>query len=113
MKLLIKLAINAVAVLVAAYFIPGVQVYSFVDAVMVAAVLAFLNTFVKPVVKFLAFPITILTFGLFLLVLNAVMVLVADYFLTGFSTGGFINALIFSVVLSVATYILELILGVD
>lgn len=112
-KLLLKFVINAAAVLVAANFISGVQVNGYVDALVVAVVLSLLNTIVKPILKFLAFPITIMTLGLFLLVINAVMVMATDYFVSGFEVGGFIPALLFSIVLSVVTYIAELIFGID
>lgn len=97
-KLLFKL-LYPVGILVAAYILPGVMVTSFWSAIAVAVVLSILNVLVKPVLTILTIPITIVTLGLFLLVINAIIVLMADFFLSGFSVDGFWWALIFSVVL--------------
>lgn len=79
MKLLFRLIINAVAVLICAYFIPGVRVDGFVSAFWVALALAVLNTFLKPVLMLLSFPINLLTFGLFTIVVNTIIILIADF----------------------------------
>ena len=72
-------------------------------------VLAILNAVVKPILKIIGFPITILTLGLFLLVINALIVMMASYLLSGFEVDGFVSALIFSVVLSLVTSVVDLI----
>ena len=90
MNFIVKLFLNAIAVVLAAYIIPGVHVDGFGYAVLVAALLAVLNVSLKPLLIFLTIPATILTLGLFLLVVNAVIILTADWILgNGFSVDGF------------------------
>lgn len=100
MKLILRILLTALAVLVIAYFLPGVQVENAVSAIIVAAVLGILRITVKPVLIFLTLPATIITLGLFLLVINAVIILLADYFVSGFEVSGFWVALLFSLLLS-------------
>lgn len=78
-----------------------------------AIVLAFLNAIVKPVLTFLTIPITILSLGLFLLVINAVIILIAGKLVIGFHVAGFLSALVFSLVLSLCTAILNMLFGVN
>ena len=110
MKVIIKLLITAVV----AYFLPkilsGVQVEDFTSAIIFAVVLGLLNLIVRPILSLLSLPITILTLGLFSLVINALIILLADKFTEGINVDGFWWALIFSVALSVITSILESIL---
>ena len=110
MKVIIKLLITAVV----AYFLPkilsGVQVADFTSAITFAIVLGLLNLIVRPILSLLSLPITILTLGLFSLVINALIILLADKFTEGINVDGFWWALIFSVALSVITSILEKIL---
>lgn len=108
--LLIRLVISTVAVLIAANVLPGIQVANLKTAVIVAVVLGLLNTFVKPVLKILTFPITLLTLGLFLLVINVIIVYLADYLVSGFTVSGFLSALIFSFVLSIVSSLLGMFL---
>jgi putative membrane protein len=107
MGLLLRLLINAVAVIISAKLIPGVGVNGIVAAIIVALVLGLLNTFVKPILLILTLPITILTLGLFYLVLNVIIVYIADYFISGFSVDGFVPALLFSLALAVIGWILD------
>src|SRR5437867_558437 len=100
MDFLAKLLITAVAVIVTCYLLPGVSVDSMFDAVVVAAVLALLNAFLKPILIILTIPVTILTLGFFLLVINAVIILIASDLVKGFHVRGFWTALLFSLVLS-------------
>jgi len=99
-KILINLLITSVAVLLAAWILPGIHLAGFVSAIFVAIVLAFLNTFIKPILSFLSIPITIVTLGLFLLVINAVIVGLAGWFVGGFEVDGFWSALFFSLIVS-------------
>lgn len=94
--------------MLAAYILPGVSIDGFVTAVILALVLAVLNAVVRPILVLLTIPVTILTLGLFLLVINALIILLADSLLAGFDTSGFITALLFSLVLSVITAILDM-----
>lgn len=108
MNLLIRLLLTTVLIVVLANFLPGIHVDTIKAALIVAVVLALLNTFLKPVLVFFTLPITVVTLGLFLLVINAGMVLLADYFIDEFTVDTFVNALVFSVVLSVSQWILNL-----
>lgn len=113
MNFLLKLILSAAAVLILAEILPGVGVDNYISAFIVAIVLAILNTIVKPLLVVLTLPATILTLGLFLLIINAAIILLADYFVGGFSVNGWLWALIFSVLLSVFQSILHSILKKD
>jgi len=106
-----RIFLSAVSIIIVAYFIKGVVVESFPAAFMVALVLAFLNVFLRPLLLILTIPFTLLTFGLFLFVLNAIIIQVADYILDGFKIENFWYALIFSIILSIVNSILESIFG--
>lgn len=107
MRIFVNLLVNAFAVMVAAYLLPGVTVAGYFDAFVVAVVLGILNTLVKPLLHLLALPITILTLGLFSLVINAIVVLLADKIVPGFEVGGFWWALGFSLVLTLVSWFLN------
>jgi putative membrane protein len=106
MELVRKILLTTIAVFALAYFLPGITVANFADALLVAIVLGLIRAIVQPVLVFLTLPITILTLGLFLLVINGSMVLLADYFLDGFSVRNFWYALLFSLLLSMLQSIL-------
>jgi len=107
MNLLIRLLINALAVFIIAHLLGGVEVDGYVGAIIVALVLAILNLFVKPILIIFTLPVTILTLGLFLLVINALIILLADKLIDGFGVNGFWTALIFSILLSILQSILH------
>lgn len=111
MEILIRILIGAIAVFTAAYILPGVQVDSFGTALVVAVVLGALNAFVKPILVILTLPITILTLGLFLLILNALLILLVDNLVTGFAVNGLFWALIFGLVVSVVSSFLHSLRG--
>jgi len=102
--------LTAAAVMILAYILPGVAVANYWAAIIVAVVLGVLRVLVKPVLVVLTFPITIVTLGLFLLVINAVIILMADYFISGFAVKNIWWALIFSLLLSILQSILHSIL---
>ncbi len=106
MRLLIQILLTAILVLVLAEILPGVSVDAFTTSLIVAAVLALLNIIVKPILVFLTLPATIITFGLFLLVINAVIILMVDYLISGFAVANFWWALLFSLLLSLAQSVL-------
>lgn len=91
---------SAVAVMVAAYILPGVHVENIWTALIVALILGILNSLVRPILVLLTFPITVISFGLFLLVINAVMVIMASHLVPGFHVDSFLWAFYFSVVVS-------------
>ncbi len=113
MNLIIKLLITAVAVVVLAKVLPGVEVAGFTSAIILAIVLAFLDAIIKPILVILTLPITILTLGLFLLVINACIILLADKFMGGFNVSGFWVALLFSLLLSFLESVLYSLLDKD
>ena len=100
MNSLIRFFLNGLAVLLTAYLLPGVSVTHYGYALLVALVLAIVNAIVKPVLVVLTIPITFVTFGLFLLVINALMILLVDWLIDGFTVDGFWWALGFSLILS-------------
>lgn len=115
MKFIVKLIVSTLAVLITALLLPGVHIEdnSFFTAVCVAVVLAFLNAIVKPILILFTIPVTIFSFGLFILVINAVIILWASKIVDGFHVDSFWRALLFSVILSVVTWVLEAIQGRD
>ena len=110
-KILTQLLITAVALLLGSYLLPGIDVDGFWNALLVALALALLNQFVKPLLIILTIPATILTLGLFLLVVNAVVILLADWMVMGFEVDGLLWALVFSLILSIIKTLLNTILG--
>jgi putative membrane protein len=110
-KFFAKTIATAVAVIVAAYILKGVYVDNTVTALIVALVLGLLNAFVKPILVILTIPITIFTLGLFLLVINILMVKLAANIVPGFDVDGWLPALLFSLVVSVVTSIIEGLIG--
>ena len=107
MNFIIKLFISSIIVFALSYFLPGLHVTSIVAALWVAIVLGLLNTFLKPVLVFFTIPVTLFTLGLFLLVINAIIVLICDYFIPEFQVDGFVTALFFSILLSLSQSILN------
>lgn len=102
MKFIIKTAASALAIMFLAFLLPGIHVEgNFFYAVLLALVLSLLNTLVRPILVFLTLPATIFSMGLFLLVINAAIVLIADKFMDGFNTDGFWWAMLFSILLSI------------
>ncbi|HVA96779.1 MAG TPA: phage holin family protein [Candidatus Acidoferrales bacterium] len=91
---------NALAIMVAAYVLPGVHVANIWTALIVALVLGILNILVKPILVILTLPITAITFGLFLLVINAVLAVMASHIVPGFTVDSFVWAFIFSLAVS-------------
>jgi putative membrane protein len=109
MRFIIQLIISTLAVLITSYLLPGVQIEgnSFLTALVVATVLSFLNAILKPVMIILTIPVTIISLGLFLLVINAFIILIADKLVKGFQVDNFWWALLFSLILSLVTSLLE------
>jgi putative membrane protein len=103
MKIILNILITAVALLLVAELIPGIEVSNFYVAVIAALILGLLNLVVKPLLVILTLPITILTLGLFLFVINALLFLFAASFIDGFTVTGFIPALIGSLLVSLVS----------
>lgn len=101
--LIVGLIVNALAIIISAYILPGVKVDGFVTALIVAVVLGVVNMFLKPILLILTLPLNILTLGLFTFVINALLVLLVSNIVPGFRVEGFLYALLFSLVLSVVS----------
>ena len=101
MKTFLKILLTALAVVILANILPGVTVTSYITAIIVAAVIALLNMFVRPLLVFFTLPATIVTLGLFLFVINAIIILLADKLVDGFTVSGFFTAFFFSILLSI------------
>ena len=107
MNFIIRLIISTLAVLITAYLLPGVYVDSFITSVFVAVVLGCLNTLVKPLLILFSLPLVVFSFGLFLIVINTLIILLTDKLVDGFRVDGFWHALLFSIVMSMVTSILN------
>ena len=101
MKFLADLLFRTFVLLLTTYLVPGFKIDSFTTALMVALVLAILNAFIKPVLVFLTLPVTILTLGLFMFVINAVLLLIASSVIRGFYISSFFTAIVASVVIAI------------
>src|SRR5258706_14205192 len=110
LTLLARWIVNAAALLLVAYLYPGVQVESFLAAAIAAVVLGLVNAVVRPILVILTFPVTLLTLGLFLFVINALLFWLVAEIVHGFAVSGFMAALIGSILCSGLTVLTSLIL---
>ncbi len=108
MPFIINWLLATIAVILAAYLLPGVQVSGWLAALAVAVVLGLINAFIRPVLVLLTLPINILTLGLFTIVINAVLILLTSKIVPGFAVSGFWWAALFSIVL----FLINAVLGV-
>lgn len=112
MHLIVTWLLNAVALLAVTYVIPSIHIRSFGTALVIALVLGLINTLLRPILVLLTLPVTILTLGLFLLVINALLFQLAAWFVKGFEVDGFWAALFGSVLYSIISWILtEIVFG--
>ncbi len=95
------------AVIVSAYLLDGIHVSNFLSAFLAAAVLATLNTFLRPIVFILTLPVNVLSLGLFTLVINAIMVKLASVLIPGFDVVGFLPAVFAAVLISAVDWLLN------
>jgi len=100
------LLINTISIFAVSYILSGIQIDSFVTALIVAVVMAVLNVTLKPLLILITIPLTVITFGLFLLVVNVLVLYAADYLIGGFHIAGFWWALLFSILVSLVNSIL-------
>jgi len=107
MNFLVKLLLSALSVIVASYILPGAHVDGFFDALVVALFLALFSATLKPLLVILTIPVTVFTLGFFLLVINALMIMLSDYVVDGFYVDGFWWALLFGVILAIVNSIFE------
>ncbi|MEI9919160.1 MAG: phage holin family protein [Bacteroidota bacterium] len=104
MKAIIQFLLNGLAVVLASYLLPGVDVDGYLDALIVAIVLTIANWTVKPILILFTIPLTLATLGIFLLVINAIIILLVDWFVPGFQVASFWWALAFSIILSLLNW---------
>lgn len=109
LRLLLHFVVNVAAVALAAWILPGVAFDTLTALLLATLVLGVINALVRPVLRLVTLPINVLTLGLFGLVLNAVLVLVASRLVDGFEVAGFLWALAFSVVLAIVSGVLHLV----
>jgi len=108
MRFLFRLLINVVAILIIAYIAPSlIRVDGFLAALVAAILLGIVNTIIRPILVILTFPLTLLSFGLFLLVINALMLWLVSALLGGFHVSGFWGALFGSILISIVSWILS------
>jgi putative membrane protein len=107
MNFFLRIIVSSLAVIITSYLLKGVHIDGVLTAVIVAVVLALLNTFLKPLIVLLTIPLTIFTFGIFLLVINVFIVYLASRIVPGFSVESFLWALGFSIIVSLITSLLE------
>lgn len=105
MRFIVSILLQGLMVYLTTYLLSGASVASYLDAIIVAIILALANTFVKPLITILTLPITILTLGLFLLVINGLIIMIVDSLLSGFFVRDFLTAIIFSLILSFFNYL--------
>ncbi len=101
-----NLLINTISIFVVSYVLSGIQIDSFITALIVAVVMAVLNVTLKPLLILITIPLTVITFGLFLLVVNVLVLYAADALIDGFHIAGFWWALAFSILVSFVNSIL-------
>lgn len=105
---LTRLMLLSIAVMVGAWLLPGVGVTSFWAVLLTAVVISLLDNLVRPILIVVTLPVTALTLGLFLFVINAVIILMASAIVDGFKVDNFGSALLFSLILTAVNYLLEL-----
>ncbi|MEX6690984.1 phage holin family protein [Danxiaibacter flavus] len=106
-KFIGKILVTALAALIAAHFIPGVSIKNGTSAVLLALVLAVLNAIVRPILIILTIPITVVTFGLFLLVINTIIIKWSALIVKGFNVVNWWSAFWFGILLSIVTFLIE------
>ncbi len=111
MGMIIRLLVTAVVAFLLTKILSGVHIDDFTTALIFAVVLGLLNLIVTPILKLIGLPLTIITLGLFSLVINALVILIADYFIDGMKVDGFLWAFIFSIALSLITSLVNGLFG--
>jgi putative membrane protein len=107
MRLIVNWLLTTAAILISAYFLPGVSIRSLGAALITALVLGLINAIIRPVLVILTLPVTIVTLGLFIFILNALLVLLTSALVPGFEVHGFLWALLFSLLFSIVSFLLH------
>lgn len=105
MKFIINLLINGFAVFIAAYLLPGIKIDSFITAIIVSIGLGIVNTLIRPILLLFTLPLTLVTFGLFIFIINGLLVLLVSTFVPGFKVQSFFWAMAFSAVLWAVNFV--------
>lgn len=111
MRFLKKLLLNSIFVFILSYFLKGIQISSFLNALFFTVALAFLNSIIKPILVLLSLPITVLTLGLFLIIINTGLVYLAAYLVGGIQIENFIYGVVFSLMISIITSLVDWVVG--
>lgn len=106
MKLLMRLVINVFALYVVEYLVPGFRLENIWAATVAAIVIGIVNTFIRPVLQIITLPISIVTFGLFALLINVGLLYLASFVVPGFEIANFFTAFVASIVLSLVSWFL-------
>ncbi len=107
MGLIVRLLLNGLAVFLAAQLIPGIEVKGFGTDLFAALILGIVNTFIRPVLVFFTLPISLLTLGLFTLVINALLFWLVGSLVTGFEVHGFLSAFFGAIIVSIISWVLN------
>jgi putative membrane protein len=107
MRFLARLVLNGLAIIIAAWLLPGIHISSSLSALLAGVILGFVNAIVRPVLFFLTLPLTLLTLGLFIFVLNAICFGLTAWLVPGFSVDGFFSAVFGALLVSVVSWILN------
>jgi putative membrane protein len=113
MKVLLRWLVNAVSLLIVAHFVSGFVVHGFVDALIAALIIGLVNATLGSILKVLTFPLTIVTLGLFLIVINAAMLRLAAHVTPGFEVHGWRAAILGAIVLTIVSSFLHWLVGDD
>jgi len=112
-RLLIRWAINTLAIVGAAYVLPAVTIASWKSALVAGLLLGILNTFIRPIFRLLTLPINVATLGLFVLVTNALILKILDWLMGGLEITGFLWAIVTAAIIAVITSIVNILVGDD
>lgn len=113
MKLILEILLMGLAMLLGAYFVPGVTVDGYGSAIIAAILIAIANATIGLILRIFTFPLNVLTLGLISFVITVLMILLVDHFMTGFNTSGFIAAAILAIAVAVIKMILDSVFGTD
>ena len=100
LNIILRWLLYALLIIFVSWIVPGIEVDNFISAMLVCIILALINTFIKPLIQLIALPVTVITLGLFSVVINALMLMLAGWIAPGFEVEGFLSALIGSILLS-------------
>ncbi len=109
MVLLVRWILFALAIIFVAWLVPGIDVENFQSAMLVTVIIALINIFIRPLIVFITLPINILTLGIFTLVINALLLMLAGYLAPGVEVEGFLSAFIGSVILAFLGLIINMV----